>query len=61
MSQCEATEVTQEAVVGTNVAGFVCVTSVNMGTRTLTLLSPQPYPLPRSVLLYSDITFVDDK
>lgn len=46
-------------VVQTNIAGFVCVTKVDVDKQTITLLSPQPGPLPNSVLLLSDIQFMD--
>ncbi|XP_011708131.1 PREDICTED: protein CLP1 homolog [Wasmannia auropunctata] len=51
-----------EDVVQTNVAGFVCVTNVDVERQTfttLTVLSPQPRPLPNTVLLLSDIQFMD--
>ncbi|XP_022657342.1 polyribonucleotide 5'-hydroxyl-kinase Clp1-like [Varroa jacobsoni] len=48
-----------EDTILSNVAGFVCVTNVDLERGTLTVLSPQPRPLPKSVLLVSDIQFVD--
>lgn len=57
VSMCESME---EDVLRSNVAGFVCVTEVKMGERKLTLLSPQPYPLPRNILVHSDVVFMDE-
>ncbi len=48
-----------EDLIVTNVAGFVCVTDVNMDEQTITVLSPQPWPLPDTLLLLSEIRFVD--
>lgn len=45
----------------TSVVGFLVITDVNMDRRTLTVLSPQPYPLPANTLIISDVIFVDDK
>uniref|UniRef100_A0A182PA03 Protein CLP1 homolog n=1 Tax=Anopheles epiroticus TaxID=199890 RepID=A0A182PA03_9DIPT len=52
-------ENTDENVIQTNVAGFICVTSVNMEKQVLTVLSPQPRPLPQTILLVSDLQFMD--
>ncbi|XP_017877260.1 protein CLP1 homolog isoform X1 [Ceratina calcarata] len=49
----------EDDVVQTNVAGFVCVTNVDVERQTFTVLSPQPRPLPNTVLLLSDIQFMD--
>ncbi|XP_055625161.1 protein CLP1 homolog [Toxorhynchites rutilus septentrionalis] len=48
-----------ENVIQSNVTGFICVTDVNMEKEVLTVLSPQPRPLPQSVLLLSDLQFMD--
>ncbi|XP_054933306.1 protein CLP1 homolog isoform X1 [Dermacentor andersoni] len=48
-----------EDILQTNVAGFICVTEVDMERQTLTVLSPQPRPLPKGVLLLSEIQFMD--
>uniref|UniRef100_T1J8D4 Protein CLP1 homolog n=1 Tax=Strigamia maritima TaxID=126957 RepID=T1J8D4_STRMM len=42
-----------------NVAGFVCVTAIDMERQYITVLSPQPRPLPKNILLLSDIQFMD--
>ena len=42
-----------------NVAGFVVVTDVNTAQQKMTVLAPQPAPLPNTLLLVSDIQFVD--
>ncbi|XP_035785095.1 protein CLP1 homolog [Anopheles aquasalis] len=52
-------ESTDENVIQTNVAGFICVTNVNMEKQVLTILSPQPRPLPQTILLVSDLQFMD--
>ncbi|XP_053953016.1 protein CLP1 homolog [Anastrepha ludens] len=52
-------ESTDEDVIGTNVAGFVCVTDVDMDRQTITVLSPQPRPLPNTVMLLSELQFMD--
>ncbi|XP_035904676.1 protein CLP1 homolog [Anopheles stephensi] len=52
-------ESTDENVIQTNVAGFICVTNVNMDKQVLTVLSPQPRPLPQTILLVSDLQFMD--
>ena len=52
-------EAADETVLKANVAGFVCVAAVNMEKEVLTLLSPQPYPLPRKLLVLSEVTFMD--
>ncbi|XKL60133.1 hypothetical protein PGB90_001149 [Kerria lacca] len=48
-----------EKVIETNVAGFVCVTNVDTERQILTILSPQPKPLPDACLILSDVQFVD--
>lgn len=50
-----------EDLVRTNLAGFVCITDVDMDRKVLTVLAPAPYPLPRSFLLVSSIRFMDMK
>ncbi|XP_062549505.1 protein CLP1 homolog [Armigeres subalbatus] len=49
----------EENVIQSNVAGFICVTDVNMEKEVLTILSPQPRPLPQMILLVSDLQFMD--
>jgi len=48
-----------EDVIITNVAGFVVVTEIRMEEQKLTVLSPQPRPLPDTLLLLSEIQYVD--
>ena len=48
-----------EDLISTNVAGFVVVTDINQEEARLTVLSPQPRPLPETLLLVSEIQFVD--
>lgn len=48
-----------EDLIMTNIAGFICITDVNMDEQKVTILSPQPRPLPDTLLLLSDIQYVD--
>ncbi|XP_055382649.1 protein CLP1 homolog [Condylostylus longicornis] len=52
-------ESTEEEVITTNVAGFICVTQVDMDRQVITVLSPQPRPLPNTILLLSELQFMD--
>jgi len=56
-----ASEETTEDVVGVNVGGFVCVTEIDAEKGRMTVLSPQPGPLPKTYLLVSDIQFMDSQ
>uniref|UniRef100_A0A915EJM0 Protein CLP1 homolog n=1 Tax=Ditylenchus dipsaci TaxID=166011 RepID=A0A915EJM0_9BILA len=40
--------------------GFLAVLDVDTAKKTITILSPQPYPLPSKVALVSEIMFMDD-
>lgn len=53
-------ESAEDEVILTNVAGFVCVENVDMERQVVTILSPQPRPLPNTVLLISELQFVDN-
>lgn len=46
-------------VLHSNVAGFLCVTAVDMDRQTITVLSPQPRPLPNTILLLSELQYMD--
>ncbi len=48
-----------EEVVKKNIAGYVCVTDVDVEKGKMTVLSPSPGPLPKLLLLLSDIQFMD--
>ena len=48
-----------EDLIMTNVAGFVVVTDVKMEEQKMMVLSPQPRPLPDTLLLLSDVQYVD--
>jgi polyribonucleotide 5'-hydroxyl-kinase len=50
---------TTEDLILNSVAGYICVTDVNTKEQKLTVLSPQPKPLPKTLLLLSDVQFVD--
>lgn len=47
----------EDDVINSNVAGFVCVTKVDIDKQTITVLSPQT--LPTTVCLLSDVQFMD--
>jgi len=48
-----------EDVIITNVAGFVVVTDIKVDEQKLVVLSPQPRPLPDTLLLLSEVQYVD--
>jgi len=52
------TSVTEDVII-TNVAGFIVVTDIKMDEHKMTVLSPQPRPLPDTLLLLSDVQYVD--
>ncbi|EFX63542.1 hypothetical protein DAPPUDRAFT_119123 [Daphnia pulex] len=53
------TESGEDNIIQTNVNGFICVNNVDLERQMLTVLSPQPRPLPRTRLLLSDIQYMD--
>lgn len=57
VSQCEVVD--HDMIRESNIAGFVCVSEVNIERQVMSILSPQPYPLPRNILLWSDISYLD--
>ena len=40
--------------------GYLVVSAVDTVNKVITLLSPQPYPLPSRVALFSEVMYVDD-
>jgi polyribonucleotide 5'-hydroxyl-kinase len=40
--------------------GFIVVTNVDVVRKIITVLSPQPQPLPTRLALYTDVTFLDE-
>lgn len=49
-------------VIKSNLLGFICVTKVDKDRQTITVLSPQPRPLPQSsILLLSEVQFADSQ
>lgn len=50
-----------EDVIKSNIAGFVCITNVDTERQLLTVLSPQPKPLPDACLILSDVSFMDNR
>ena len=50
---------TTEELILTNIAGFVLVADVSAEEQKITVLSPQPKPLPDTMLLLSEIRFVN--
>ncbi|CAL4072928.1 unnamed protein product, partial [Meganyctiphanes norvegica] len=53
----QATE--SEELLTSNVAGFICVVDVDEENRTMKVLSPQPKPLPNTLLVLTEIQFMD--
>lgn len=53
-------ESADEDVINANLLGFICVESVDVEQQTMTVLSPQPRPLPNNILLLSDLQFLDN-
>ena len=49
----------KDDLLSTNVNGFVVVTDVNVKESKISVLSPQPKPLPATLLLLSDIKYID--
>jgi len=49
-----------QEVLSSNVLGFLTIQSVDVEKRVITVLSPQPSPLPAKILILSEVTFVDD-
>lgn len=49
----------EQDIIQTNVVGFICVTGVDMERQSITVLSPQPRPLPRNILVLSEVQFMD--
>ncbi|XP_065919464.1 polyribonucleotide 5'-hydroxyl-kinase Clp1-like [Dysidea avara] len=49
----------EDDVINHNSAGFVCIMTVDMEQETMSVLSPAPGPLPRKILLLSEVKFVD--
>ncbi|XP_066262682.1 protein CLP1 homolog [Euwallacea similis] len=48
-----------EDMILSHVSGFVCVSNVDVERQIITLLSPQPKPLPNNILVLSDVQFMD--
>lgn len=49
----------EEQLLTSNVAGFICVTEVDFVKQKITVLSPQPEPLPKFLMLLSDIQYMN--
>ncbi|XP_028139931.1 protein CLP1 homolog isoform X1 [Diabrotica virgifera virgifera] len=49
----------EEDIITSHVAGFVCVTNVDADRQVITVLSPQPKPLPSNILVLCEIQFMD--
>jgi len=48
-----------EDIIVSHCAGFVCVSNIDTERQTITLLSPQPKPLPNNILVLSEPQFMD--
>jgi len=51
---------TDQTLIQKPCVGFLVITGIDTTKKTITLLSPQPYPLPSKIALLTQITFVDD-
>ncbi|XP_035216221.1 protein CLP1 homolog [Stegodyphus dumicola] len=49
-----------EDVMLTSVLGFICIKDIDMERKIITVLSPQPSPLPKRILIKGDILLDDD-
>lgn len=49
-----------EEITKSHIAGFVCVTNVDAERQIITVLSPQPKPLPNNILVLSELQFMDN-
>ncbi|XP_014239410.1 protein CLP1 homolog [Cimex lectularius] len=49
----------EDDIITTNIAGYICVTNVDVDNQTLTVLSPQPRPLPDTLFILSEVQFMD--
>ncbi|XP_057655334.1 protein CLP1 homolog [Diorhabda carinulata] len=49
-----------EEITTSHIAGFVCVTNVDTERQIITVLSPQPKPLPNNILVLSELQFMDN-
>jgi len=56
-----AADSVEDDLTKTNVVGFIVITNVDMETKTFTVLSPAPRPLPKEFVIVSDIKFMDLK
>ena len=54
-------EYNKDYIAETNIAGYLVVTKVDMDKGVVTVLSPQPRPLPKTIILASDVQFCDMK
>jgi len=48
-----------EDLLATNVAGFICVLDVDEEAGTMKVLSPQPKPLPDTLLILTEVQYMD--
>lgn len=50
----------KEELIRSNIAGFIVVTGVNLKDEKISILSPQPKPLPqKALLILSDVKYID--
>jgi len=56
-----ASDAAEEDVIKKNIAGYICVTDVDTEKGRMTVLSPSPGPLPKLLLLLSEIQFMDNQ
>lgn len=57
---CTAVNDDLSKAITTNIYGFAAITNVDFDRQVVTILAPQPRPLPKnSILLISDVQYVD--
>lgn len=52
-------KISEKDLLQANIAGFVCVSDVDVAKETITVLSPQPNIIPNATYLMSEIQFID--
>lgn len=52
----------KSTVVTSNIQGIICITNIDTERGVLTVLSPQPKPLPpNAIFITSDVLFIDSQ
>ncbi|KAF8763500.1 protein CLP1 homolog [Argiope bruennichi] len=56
-----STDTFKEDLMLMHVIGFICVTNIDIARNTITVLSPQPSPLPKKILLMGNTRFTEHR